>query len=48
MCASDKGDIMDYEIVLVGLNHRTAQVNVRERFALVHHTDPENLSLIHI
>lgn len=36
---------MDYEIVLVGLNHRTAQVNVRERFALVHHTDPENWAL---
>ena len=26
---------MDCDIVLVGLNHRTAGVDVRERFALV-------------
>ena len=36
---------MDCEIVLVGLNHRTAQVNVRERFALVNHTSPEEWAL---
>lgn len=36
---------MDCEIVLVGLNHRTAQVNVRERFALVNHTSPEAWAL---
>lgn len=36
---------MDCDIVLVGLNHRTAAVDVRERFALAAHTDPENWAL---
>ncbi len=36
---------MDCDIVLVGLNYRTAAVDVRERFALVHQTDPENWAL---
>ncbi len=36
---------MDCEIVLVGLNHRTASVDVRERYALVHQTDPDNWAL---
>lgn len=33
---------MDFQITLVGLNHRTASVDVRERFALVNHCGPEN------
>lgn len=36
---------MDCDITLVGLNHRTAAVDVRERFALAHHTDPDNWAL---
>lgn len=36
---------MDCDIVLVGLNHRTAAVDVRERFALVKHTDPDTWAL---
>ena len=36
---------MDCDIVLIGLNHRTAAVDVRERFALARHTDPENWAL---
>ncbi len=36
---------MDCEITLVGLNHRTAAVDVRERFALAAHTNPENWAL---
>ena len=33
---------MDCDIFLVGLNHRTASVDVRERFALVNHCDEEH------
>ena len=33
---------MDCDIVLVGLNHRSAGVDVRERFALTEHCDPEH------
>ncbi len=36
---------MDCDITLVGLNHRTAAVDVRERFALARQTDPENWAL---
>ena len=36
---------MDCDIVLVGLNHRTAAVDVRERFALVKYTDPGTWAL---
>lgn len=36
---------MDCNITLVGLNHRTAAVDVRERFALAHQTDPDNWAL---
>ena len=36
---------MDCDIFLVGLNHRTAGVDVRERFALVNHCDPEHWAL---
>lgn len=36
---------MDCEIYLVGLNHRTAGVDVRERFALTNYCDPENWAL---
>lgn len=36
---------MDFQIVLVGLNHRTADVNVRERFALTDHCSSENWAL---
>ncbi len=36
---------MDCDITLVGLNHRTAAVDVRERFALTCHTDPETWAL---
>lgn len=32
---------MDFQITLVGLNHRTAGVDVRERFALTSHCSPE-------
>ena len=38
-------NIMDCHITLVGLNHRTAQVDIRERFALARQTDPENWAL---
>lgn len=33
---------MNCDLVLVGLNHRTAGVDVRERFALVNHCSPES------
>ncbi|MDD4701008.1 MAG: glutamyl-tRNA reductase [Desulfovibrio sp.] len=33
---------MDCDIFLVGLNHRTAGVDVRERFALVNHCDEQH------
>lgn len=33
---------MDFHITLVGLNHRTASVDVRERFALADYADPVN------
>ena len=36
---------MDCDIFLVGLNHRTAGVDVRERFALVNHCDEEHWAL---
>ena len=36
---------MDCDIVLVGLNHRTAGVDVRERFALVDFCSRENWAL---
>ncbi len=36
---------MDCNIFLVGLNHRTAGVDVRERFALVDHCDEEHWAL---
>lgn len=36
---------MNCDIVLVGLNHRTAAVDIRERFALVKHTDPDTWAL---
>ena len=36
---------MDCEIYLVGLNHRTAGVDVRERFALTNHCDKEHWAL---
>ncbi|MBQ3058895.1 MAG: glutamyl-tRNA reductase [Desulfovibrio sp.] len=36
---------MDCEIYLVGLNHRTAGVDVRERFALASHCDAEHWAL---
>ncbi len=36
---------MDCDIFLVGLNHRTAGVDVRERFALANHCDEENWAL---
>ena len=36
---------MDCDIFLVGLNHRTAGVDVRERFALVNCCDPEHWAL---
>lgn len=36
---------MECDIVLVGLNHRTAAVDVRERFALTRLVDPENWAL---
>ena len=36
---------MDCDIFLVGLNHRTAGVDVRERFALVIHCDEEHWAL---
>ena len=37
-----KRGLMDCDIFLVGLNHRTASVDVRERFALVNHCDEEH------
>lgn len=36
---------MDFQIVLAGLNHRTAAVSVRERFALAEHSLPETWAL---
>ncbi len=36
---------MDCDIFLVGLNHRTAGVDVRERFALANHCDEEHWAL---
>lgn len=36
---------MDCDIFLVGLNHRTAGVDVRERFALTNHCDQEHWAL---
>lgn len=33
---------MDFNITLVGLNHRTASVDIRERFALANFCSPEN------
>lgn len=36
---------MDCDIYLVGLNHRTAGVDVRERFALANHCDEEHWAL---
>lgn len=36
---------MDCEIVLIGLNHRTAGVDVRERFALTGNCDPDTWAL---
>ena len=36
---------MDSDIVLVGLNHRTAGVDIRERFALTEYCDPERWAL---
>jgi len=33
---------MDHAIYLIGLNHRTAAVEVRERFALTNHCSPES------
>lgn len=36
---------MDRDIYLIGLNHRTAAVEVRERFALTQHCTPENWAI---
>ena len=36
---------MDREIYLIGLNHRTAAVEVRERFALTQHCAPETWAI---
>lgn len=36
---------MDRDIYLIGLNHRTAPVEVRERFALTEHSDPETWAI---
>lgn len=38
-------NIMHCHITLIGLNHRTAAVDIRERFALARQTDPENWAL---
>lgn len=36
---------MDHDIYLIGLNHRTAGVEVRERFALTHFCQPETWAI---
>ncbi|MDO4840771.1 MAG: glutamyl-tRNA reductase, partial [Desulfovibrionaceae bacterium] len=36
---------MHCHITLIGLNHRTAAVDIRERFALARQTDLENWAL---
>ena len=37
---------MNCDLVLVGLNHRTAGVDVRERFALVNHCSADSWAVL--
>lgn len=39
---------MDFEIILVGLNHRGAGVDIREKFSLADHCGPENWAFANV